>query len=240
MLHDSDIREPLFDFLDSSFGRVRILEEKIIGQSRADIVMIATDALYGIEIKSDADTYARLARQVRDYDKYYDYNIVVVGSRHGHHIREHIPDYWGVITVEEICGKVDFYVLRKPLPNPNVSWEQKLSILWRPELARIQEWHTMPKYKEKSKPFVCRKIAERVPGQIPEEVLRHQVSDLLFERDYTEADELFSEYRKGEILKRLEKESDPAKQIALMTEQVIRRSQLRKRKAGNRAVGRRM
>ncbi len=28
ILHDSDIREPLFDYLEESFGKVRILEEK--------------------------------------------------------------------------------------------------------------------------------------------------------------------------------------------------------------------
>ena len=74
MLRDKDIREPLFDFLDEIYGKNRIIEEKTMGKSRADVVMVTPDALYGIEIKSDADTYARLSRQVKDYDKYYDYN----------------------------------------------------------------------------------------------------------------------------------------------------------------------
>ena len=60
MLKDKDIREPLFYFLEEKYGKVRILEEKNIGRSRADAVMITEDALFGIEIKSDADTYARL------------------------------------------------------------------------------------------------------------------------------------------------------------------------------------
>ena len=92
-LHDRDIREPLFEFLEETYGRIRILEEKTMGKSRADIVMVTPEYLYGIEIKSDADTYARLARQVKDYDSYYDYNIVVVGSSHALHIEEHVPDY---------------------------------------------------------------------------------------------------------------------------------------------------
>ena len=93
MLYDRDIRDPLFDFLEEYFGKTRIIEEKTTGRSRADIVMVTPDSLYGIEIKSDADTYARLSRQVRDYDRYYDYNIVVAGSSHGLHIREHVPDH---------------------------------------------------------------------------------------------------------------------------------------------------
>ena len=30
MLHDRDIREPLFDFLEDTYGKIRILEEKKI------------------------------------------------------------------------------------------------------------------------------------------------------------------------------------------------------------------
>lgn len=55
----------------------------------------------GIEIKSDADTYTRLERQVADYDLYFDQNIVVVGSTHAGHVAEHVPDYWGIVSVEE-------------------------------------------------------------------------------------------------------------------------------------------
>ena len=177
MLHDKDIREPLFDFLDETsdevlyqstsldtkaYGKIRIIEEKTMGKSRADVVMVTEDALYGIEIKSDADTYARLASQVKDYDKYYDFNYVVVGTSHALHIREHVPEYWGVITVEIVEDAFDFYILRRPEPNPKVTWKRKLEILWRPELAQLQDWNKMPKYKEKSKAFVKDKIVERL------------------------------------------------------------------------------
>ena len=90
MLYDKDIREPLFEFLEETYGKVRLLEEQVMGQSRADIVMVVPDALYGIEIKSDADSYVRLERQIQDYDRYYDYNYVVVGTKHGAHIAEHV------------------------------------------------------------------------------------------------------------------------------------------------------
>ena len=196
MLRDKEIREPLFDFLEEMFGKVRIIEEKTMGKSRADLVMVVPEALYGIEIKSDADTYARLSRQVKDYDRYYDFNIVVAGSSHGLHIHEHVPSYWGIITVEEVGGEADFYFFRKPQKNPKMKWERKLSILWRPELAQIQEWNAMPKYKEKSKEFVCRKIAERIPEKISEDVLGQQVSEVLFERDYNEISNILDEYRK--------------------------------------------
>ncbi|MCB7319235.1 sce7726 family protein [Lacrimispora sp. 210928-DFI.3.58] len=197
MMHDKDIREPLFDFLEETYGKVRIIEEKQMGRSRADIVMVLPEALAGIEIKSDADTYARLGRQVKDYDLYFDKNIVVAGSVHGMHIEEHVPEWWGIITVEWINGAADFYVLREAKENPKRRWKRKLSLLWRPELACIQEMNGMPKYKEKSKAFVIDKILEMVP----EEKLAEQVSDLLFERDYNEIEEIIRSFKRKRWMK---------------------------------------
>lgn len=65
MLYDKDFRDPLFLFLEEHFGKIRIFEEKVIGRARVDVVMVTPNALYGIEIKSDADTYTKLATQVR-------------------------------------------------------------------------------------------------------------------------------------------------------------------------------
>ena len=191
MLYDKDIREPLFDFLESRYEKVRIIEEKQMGKSRADVVMVLPDAVVGIEIKSDADTYVRLKRQVKDYNQYFDKNYVVAGSSHAMHIKEHVPGWWGIITVEELDGKADFYVLREAADNPKINRKKKLSLLWRPELAHIQEINKMPKYKEKSKAFVIEKILEK----IPEELLLVQVSEELFERDYTVIADRIEEYK---------------------------------------------
>ena len=193
MLKDKDIREGLFDFLEEKYGKVRILEEKIMGRSRADAVMITTTQICGIEIKSDADTYARLSRQVRDYNRFFDMNYVVVGSSHGLHIKEHVPEFWGIITVDEVDGKPDYYELRQPDINPCMEPIHKLSMMWRPELAHIQEINEMPKYKEKSKAFVIEKILARVP----DEILNKQLCDELFERDYDAIAKVINDYRKA-------------------------------------------
>ena len=192
MLYDKEIREPLFDFLDEMYATNRMIEEKQMGRSRADVVMVTPEAVYGIEIKSDADTYSRLKRQVRDYNLFYDYNYVVVGTRHAYHIQEHVPEWWGIITVEMVNEKPDFYVLKKPEKNPKVKWKRKLSLLWRPELAHIQEINNMPKYKQKSKDFVMDKIIEK----IPEEILQFQVCEELMQRDYTEIAGKIAEYKR--------------------------------------------
>lgn len=217
--HDKEIREPLFDFLEEHYGRIRIIQEKIMGKSRADIVMVMPDALCGIEIKSDADTYKRLGGQIRDYDKYYDYNIVAIGSSHAMHIEEHIPGYWGIITIEYADTGWDFYFLRQPRRNPRMIWRKKLEILWRPELAAIQRRHGIPKYKDKSKAFVVGKILDRVPAVIREDELAREVSTILFERDYSTVKEMLAEYRRGEIARQLEVETDPGRRLELMMKQ---------------------
>lgn len=191
MLLDKDIREPLFEFLETIYGKIRILEEKQIGKSRADIVMITPEELYGIEIKSDADTFTRLNRQVKDYDSYYDYNYVVVGSSHAMHIEEHVPEWWGIITVEEVEEKPDFYRMRKPRKNPMVDLKKQLSLLWRPELVHMQEMNEMPKYKQQSKLFVIEKILLKVP----EDTMKKQLCEELFQRDYEAIADIINQYR---------------------------------------------
>jgi len=189
VLKDADIREGLFDFLEETYGKTRILEEENIGDSRADAVMIVDGALYGIEIKSDADTYTRLARQVPDYDRFFDYNILAVGASHASHAEEHVPAHWGIIVAEP--GD-DFYMLRTPKKNENRQMSAKLSLLWRPELAHIQELNGMHAYKQLSKANVRIKILEQVSA----ETLDVQISEELFARDYTTIKETIDDYRR--------------------------------------------
>ena len=195
MLKDQDTREPLFDFFDEKFGKVRIIEEKQIAKSRADVMLVIEEKLIGVEIKSDADTYARLARQVKDYNKFFDYNYVVVGSSHSKHIEEHVPEYWGIIEAISKEESVEFNVLREPEINKRAQrtykMKRKLSILWRPELSHIQEINGMPKYKQRSKDFVITKIMEKVPWDL----LHRQISEELFQRDYNTISEAIKEWR---------------------------------------------
>ena len=139
---DADIREPLFLYLETRYGKVRIFEEKNIGTSRADVIAITDGELIGLEIKSDGDSYARLKSQIRNYNKYCGKNYLVVGASHRIHAGEHIPDFWGILVVSR---------------DPDT------------------------KYNGKSKSFICEKLAS---GLCLETLLR-QLTDEIFERDYT-------------------------------------------------------
>lgn len=197
MLLDKDIREPLFEFLEERYGKVRILEEKTVGNSRADVVMVLPEKIVGIEIKSDADTYARLKKQVSDYDLYFDANIVVVGSTHAIHVAEYVPEYWGIISVEQEDNHVDFYIVRPMQENPKSQLIRTIRILWRPELAHIQEMYHLPKYKEKSKEFV----REAIVNRLSPEIVHKEISNALFERDYTAMLEEIQNYRREKAAK---------------------------------------
>jgi len=181
MLHDADIRDGLCDFIESGFGKIRFFEELTMGRSRADIVMVTEQGLYGIEIKSDADTYERLSRQIKDYDRFFDYNYVAVGTSHAVHIREHVPDHWGIITVEDDAGRLDCYEMRSPQLSPAVKLTNQLGLLWKRELAALQKENGLYKYSDRSKMYRRRYLLESVDN----ELLKKQMLEVLFERDYS-------------------------------------------------------
>ncbi len=162
-MYDKDIREPLFDFLDEKYGKNRIFEEKRMGRSRADIIMVVENEIIGLEIKSDADTYERLKRQARDYNKYCDRNYVVIGKSHLKHVSEHIAKCWGIICVQErdangiVSDRIEdideaLYIrdndnervieiieVRQAEDNPKCKLENQIQWMWRPELCRLLE-----------------------------------------------------------------------------------------------------
>ena len=184
MLHDSDIRDGLCFYLEEKYKKIRFFDELTIGKSRADIVMVTGEAIYGIEIKSDADTYARLTKQVKNYNRFFDYNILVVGSTHASHAAEHVPDNWGIISVEEFKDRLDFYEIREPKIT-KARLKTQLGLLWRREIAQIQEMNHLHKYSGKSRKFVEEYVLEKVDGDI----LKKQILEILFDRDYTIFDE---------------------------------------------------
>jgi len=147
-----------------------------------------------------------------------------VGSAHAMHIEEHVPAHWGIISVEETEKGPDFYVLRFPVPNSGAILRNKLSILWRPELAAIQERFGLPKYRDRDRDFVVQKICDAVMSEKIDVVALHKcISEQLFERDYSRVRETLREFRKGELTKKIEAETDPEKRMALIMEKEERR-----------------
>ncbi len=181
MLYDKNIREPLFDWLELQFGKSRIFEEKVMGKSRADVILILPQEIIGIEIKSNADTYARLKKQVRSYNQFCDRNYIVTGLRHLKHVGDHIPSSWGILCIYEDKGHIQIEIHREATLNPLCKPKSQFSWAWKEELFHILALHSMPKYRQKSKAFIVDKLLEKVPLS----VLKTEFCQELFERDYT-------------------------------------------------------
>lgn len=181
LLFDEDIRLLLFDYLDIKYPKVRTFEEKIMGKSRSDVVALLPDALVGIEIKSDADTYARLSGQVKDYDKYFDMNYILVGQSHMKHAHQHVPPHWGILYVDQTEEEPIVRELREARKNPSAKLKPQFIFLWKRELWELLRINKLPAYKQKSRKFIIDALLQRVD----EKELKLQMCDTLFERDYS-------------------------------------------------------
>ena len=181
MLYDEDIRILLFDYLDRRLPKVRTFEEKAMGHSRSDVIALLPRTIVGIEIKSDADSYTRLVTQVKDYDKYFDINYIVVGSSHVVGVREHVPPYWGILVVDQTEEEPIIRQVRSAKPNPKVKLKTQLVFMWKRELRLLLKVNRLGIYEKGSR----RTMERALLTFVPRDVLKKQMCYMLFERDYS-------------------------------------------------------
>jgi hypothetical protein len=161
--------------------KFRIIDELVIGNARADLVIVKND-LAGYEIKSDNDSYTRLPGQVKEYDRYFQKNYLVIGESHKKAAAKHVPEYWGIICISETdSGEKHIEIIRESNQNPKFSFKKQLSLLWRRELNNILKANRLLKCSGKNKAYVSKYLLERVPKN----ALQKQICDELLERDWT-------------------------------------------------------
>lgn len=178
---EAEMKDIFFWYLDEKYMKVRVIEEKVIGKSRADVVAVLPDSIIGFEIKSDSDSYQRLPKQIKFYDKFFDHNYIVVGKTHRRSVGEFVPEHWGIICIfDDENGKPRVEVLREAALNKKCKMRWQLSFLWRSELSHIQTLNNLYKYANKSKLYVIKYLIEKVEPPL----LKEQLCEELFERDY--------------------------------------------------------
>ena len=216
-MKDIDIREVLFDYLDEKYGRIRILEEKVIYGSRADVIGIIEDKIIGFEIKSDNDSYTRLKTQIKDYEKYCDECYLVVGKKHEKHANEHVPSYWGILVADEN----EVILQREASVCPKVKIKYQLDMLWRREIDAMVLSLAYPAYKSYSKA----KVEERIIEKTDPFVLKHLITEILFDRDYTifDKNESDKKYRKTKTGITVKNKKKRRKEPNLRVSKVIRK-----------------
>jgi len=178
---DSEIREVLCNYIDERFNKVRIIDEFVIGKSRADIATV-TNKLTGYEIKGDTDTYIRLPLQIKEYTRFFQENYLVVGESHRKSAEKHIPNEWGILVVymSHDGPKIEMIRSSKTREKCIIIWNQ-LGLLWRNELVNILTKNGLKKCAGQTKLFIRRFLWKNV---LPEKLLE-QICDELFEREWT-------------------------------------------------------
>ena len=111
------------------------------GVTRIDIAVI-NGKLHGFELKSDQDNLLRLPFQVETFSKVFDCITLVVGSHHTVEAISLIPDWWGVI---EIDNQHVVQVLRPAEENPAVDAYSLAQLLWKDELLTLLADHGFAK-----------------------------------------------------------------------------------------------
>lgn len=199
-MKDKEIRNILIAYVKATCEEVRIYQEKSIGAAVCD-VMAATNRLIGYEIKSDADNYQRLDRQITFYNKFFDENYIVVSQKHIVNAVEKVPESWGILYI----NNSEIQVVRNAKKNNNVSRRNQLSLLWKLELKNLLIKNSLPLFAQKEKGCISDQICQLVTP----EILGKQISYELLHRDYSVYDaEDYTIYNKQNIF-----DSMPAQEI---------------------------
>ena len=175
-MDDKQIRSILIQFLKAGHEKLRIYQEKAIGGSVCDLMMV-TDSLTGYEIKSDLDNYARINSQVGAYQQFFNKNYIVVGKSHETSVAYHVPDSWGIVVVSEESVSI----FRDAKQNTAFNVKSQLSILWKLELRNLLNYFRLPLWSLKGKDF----LIDRLMESVPHDQLSAQIANELMNRDYS-------------------------------------------------------
>jgi hypothetical protein len=97
-------------------------------QSRVDLVVVG-DHLEAYEIKSDADSLARLPVQVQAYSRVFERVTLVCASRHVTRALTIVPQWWAILEVTP--ADPPFVCRRAGADNPEVDPFAVAQLLWR-------------------------------------------------------------------------------------------------------------
>lgn len=137
-LDDKEIRSSLISRL-STYKNTTILEEVTVpsGKARADVTAI-NGHVVAYEIKSDFDSIKRLESQIPEYDKNFEMNYIVVGTKHYNSVLNAVPYYWGIIVVRKTKkNTTQISFVRRAKLNPNLSFKDFLSLLSANDIKKI-------------------------------------------------------------------------------------------------------
>ena len=156
-------RKTLYD-IKTQDPSTKIIEELGLcqGDARIDIVAL-NGAIHGFEIKSESDDLRRLPIQVDFYNKVLDTITIVMGNRHLLKVKEIIPSWWGIITVEKKSkDNIILHNERKANLNYQIDPSSLVQLLWREEALSILKENNLEKgLVSKSRKLLWNRLVEK-------------------------------------------------------------------------------
>lgn len=120
----NDIKKIFATFLQNRYPVERLGYEMMYGTSRkvVDMLAIIRGKTYAIEIKSAADNIRRLSGQIEEYQKVFDYIIIVASKNHCDEIISQVNENVGLYAIDG----TRFILLKRPVLNKK---QEKIEIL---------------------------------------------------------------------------------------------------------------
>jgi hypothetical protein len=212
-LLDPAIRAAIVAHLRATDPSAVVLHEVPIRYARGDYdagradVLTVSDVVSGYEIKSDADSFARLPKQVIAYEALCDFCTIVVGPKHLAHARAALPTSWGIVVAEAADRGVFLRRERLATRNSDVEPAAIARQLWKEEgVALLKEQGT--------------KIDRRTPvyriwplvEALPLEVLRTRLRAALVDHENALKDVRVARRKEQRDRRRQEKEQREARE----------------------------
>lgn len=141
-------------------------------------VALIDENLHGYEIKSQTDNLKRLPQQIENYDKFFDYNTLVVYESHLNKALEMLPESWGVIIAN---SDLEFNIIRSPIRNNNTLLTHLLDVLWKIELRQILIKHNIQKGVLSKN---TKHMAKRIKENLDKDIIHSEIVQTLKTREY--------------------------------------------------------
>ncbi|UPK71420.1 sce7726 family protein [Chitinophaga filiformis] len=130
--------------------------------ARIDIAVV-NGQLHGFEIKGASDTLNRLPYQIEAYRKIFDYLTIVTEEKHYGKVSEIIPDWVGVILLDEgEHGEITIEQKKEAQFNSQKDAFFLAKLLWKEELLSLLKDLNIPHKKNLRTWLLCELIAKSI------------------------------------------------------------------------------
>lgn len=176
VIHAADrLKAAFIDFvLDNFDDSVIIGHEVMYGSSGrfADMVLLYKGDTYAIEIKSDSDSLYRINGQLHEYQRQFNYVIVVCGQKYCQQLCQRLPKGIGLF---QVSNNTDVKELRKPTRRTRLDKEEMLFSIKSTYLSKQADFPTS----NISTDTIRSKFAKKRTSRVQEILYNYWVSRML-------------------------------------------------------------